>query len=81
MVVHTNAGVVQGVIDSLPGDERVVVIPRREDHLLQTPPESPLKLWRDYELLPSVHFSQQYTPTKFVPPHDVYGGDFLRLEW
>ncbi|KAH7391589.1 hypothetical protein BKA64DRAFT_109409 [Cadophora sp. MPI-SDFR-AT-0126] len=75
-------GIVEEVIDSLPVDESVVRMSRKEELLFQVPPNSPaMTFWRDYEPLAAVHFSQTYTPSTFAPPRDVYCGNFLRLEW
>ncbi|KAH8195934.1 hypothetical protein TruAng_009913 [Truncatella angustata] len=68
-------------LDAWPLADDVRIIPRREDLLLQTPPESAMKMWRDYAPLAVTHFPLHYIPAKFAPPRDVYGGKELRLEW
>lgn len=69
------------ILDAWPLADDVRIIPRREDLLLQTPPESALKMWRDYAPLTVTHFPLHYIPAKFAPPRDVFGGRELRLEW
>jgi uncharacterized cupin superfamily protein len=56
---------------------------RHEPLLLSPPHESklPMKLWRDHELLPVVHFPQEYNARPFAPPRGVYENDEIRLEW
>ncbi|SPO07560.1 uncharacterized protein DNG_10255 [Cephalotrichum gorgonifer] len=69
------------IIDAFPENDSVFEILRREELLLQVPPPSAMKLWRDHALLTAVHFRQNYIPAKFAPPRDIFTGDFLRLEW
>jgi uncharacterized cupin superfamily protein len=56
----------------------------RDERLLLSPPHDPkvpIKLWRDHELLPIVHFPQQYRAQSFAPPRGVYENDQIRVEW
>ncbi|KAH6651543.1 hypothetical protein BKA67DRAFT_692833 [Truncatella angustata] len=69
------------ILDAWSGADNVRVIPRQEDLLLQSPPESAMKMWRDYAPLTVTHFPLHYIPAKFAPPRDISGGKGLRLEW
>ena len=70
------------IIDALPESQTSQQkLLRREGLLLTPPPVAAMKFWRDYALLPVAHFAQQYVPTKFAPPRDVFACDTLRLEW
>ncbi|KAJ5896574.1 uncharacterized protein N7473_005973 [Penicillium subrubescens] len=73
--------IITELLDAWPLADDVRVIPRREDLLLQPPPENPMKMWREHDLLQAVHFPNDYIPAKFSPPKDVFCGDTLRLEW
>ncbi|WP_312878186.1 hypothetical protein [Lentzea indica] len=56
----------------------------RDEYSLLSPPHAskvPIKLWRDHELLPVVHFPQQYCSQPFAPPRGVYENDEIRVEW
>lgn len=73
--------IVTQVIDAFPCDSTIYQVERNEELLLKVPEPTHMKLWRDYGVLEAIHFPMEYTPMKFSPPRDVYGGDFLRLEW
>lgn len=73
---------VQEVIDGLPSEGMLYIVERDEALLLNRPDPGPFKLWPvDAEPLKAVHFPQEYVPSQFAIPQDVYGGDSLRLEW
>lgn len=66
------------------GSDRPLRSADRDEHLLLAPPypsKLPVKLWRDQEILPVVHYSQEYEAVPFAPPRGVYENDQLRVEW
>jgi uncharacterized cupin superfamily protein len=73
--------IVTELLDAWPLADDIRVIPRRENLLLQPPPETAMKMWRDYSLLQAVHFPNEYIAAEFSPPKDIFCGDTLRLEW
>lgn len=73
--------IVTEFIDAYPSESTAYQVKRNEELLLQQPEPSHMKLWRDYDLLGALHFPLEYKPAKFSPPRDVYGGDFMRIEW
>lgn len=69
------------IIDFLPVNTSIYPVERNEKLLLQTPNPQGRKYWRDYPLLQAVNLSLEFSPAQFAPPRDIFGGDFLRLEW
>jgi uncharacterized cupin superfamily protein len=72
---------VKEIIDGFPSQTDTFEVQRQEDLLLTRPDPGNLKLWSDPELLKVIHLPTKYIPADFAPPKDVYGNDFLRLEW
>ncbi|KAJ5995806.1 hypothetical protein N7481_002783 [Penicillium waksmanii] len=69
------------LLDAWPLADDIRIIPRRENLLLQPPPETAMKMWREHSLLQAVHFPNEYIAADFSPPKDIFCGDTLRLEW
>lgn len=66
------------------GSDRPLRSADRDEHLLLSEPypsNLPVKLWRDQDLLPVVHYPQEYVAQAFAPPRGVYENDQLRVEW
>lgn len=66
------------------GSDRPLRSIDRDEHLLLASPypsKLPIKLWNDHELLPVVHFPQEYVEQRFAPPRGVYENGQLRIEW
>ena len=73
--------IITQIIDSLPEPGTTVQLRRNEDLFLTVPAPRGPRPWQKHDPLSVCHFAQIYTPAKFSPPRDVYGGDDLRLEW
>lgn len=66
------------------GSDEPLRVLQRDEQLLLAPPHPspvPVKLWRDHEPLPVVHFPVDYEPMPFAPPRGAFENDHLRLEW
>ncbi|KAF9888225.1 hypothetical protein FE257_009220 [Aspergillus nanangensis] len=81
-VPTSNMATITEIIDFAPESSQEFTA-KRDETLLHHKPASPkgFKAWRELEPLAVVHLSQACIPAKFAPPRDVFGGDFLRLEW
>jgi mannose-6-phosphate isomerase-like protein (cupin superfamily) len=69
------------IFDALPESENTIEVQRKENLLLFTPPPTAMKLWSMPEPLRAVNFAQEFIPTKFAPPIDIFAGKAMRLEW
>lgn len=66
------------------GSDEPIRVLERDEHLLLAPPYPspvPVKLWRDQDPLPVVHFPVPYTAQPFAPPRGAYENAQLRIEW
>ncbi|WP_040691010.1 cupin domain-containing protein [Nocardia vinacea] len=66
------------------GSDRPLRSIDRDEQLLLAPPypsKMPIKLWRDQEPLPVVHYPPEYRAQPFAPPRGVYENAQVRVEW